>query len=85
MEKTTAIDPDGVEWTHEIDQDQDGDGFWYDEHYAVSPTGERRHLSWSRFGHYGSRHFIRYVEAGMPKRQSIGNWHPEDIEALEGD
>lgn len=79
MEKTTAIDPEGVEWTHDIDEEQDGDGFWCDEHYAISPTGERRHLGWSRFGHYGAEHFIRFIEAGMPRRQGIGNWSPTDI------
>ena len=84
MEKTTATDPDGIIWTHDIALDQDGDGFWYDEHFAISPTGDRHHLPWSRFGHFGPRHFIRYVEAGMPERKTIGNWHPKDIEALKG-
>jgi len=77
MEKTTATDPDGIIWTHDIALDQDGDGFWYDEHFAVSPTGDRHHLPWSRFGHFGPRHFIRYVEAGMPEAQDDRKLAPE--------
>lgn len=85
MGKTTMIDPDGVEWTHDIDQEQDGDGFWYDEHYAISQEGERRHLGWSRFGRYSDEHFKLFVEAGMPKRDAIGNWSPDDIMQIGAD
>lgn len=83
MEKITAIDPEGVEWTYLTEEERDGDGFSYDDHYAVSATGERRILHWSRFDYYRREHFVRFIEAGMPRSPTIGNWHPEDIMALE--
>lgn len=83
MEKITAMDAMGISWTYETEEERDGDGFYYDEHYAVSPDGKRRHLDWSRFGHYNREHFERFVAAGMPRRKGLGPYRPEDIVEME--
>ena len=83
MEKIPAIDAMGITWTYDTEEERDGDGFYYLDHYAISPDGKRRHLDWSRFGHYDQRHFERFVSAGMPRRSGIGPYRPEDIMQLE--
>lgn len=82
MEKITAIDSDGLEWSWVTEEEQDGDGFWANEHYALGPNGERRHLDWSRFANYTTDNFKTYIAAGMPRRTGIGPWSPLEIQRL---
>ena len=37
MEKITAIDAMGITWTYDTEEERDGDGFYYLDHYAISP------------------------------------------------
>ena len=79
MEKNSVTDQNGVSWTYETREERDGDGFYYNDHFAISSTGEERALDWSRFDQFQADHFERYVLAGMPERQGIAPWHPDSI------
>jgi hypothetical protein len=74
-----ATCPEGRTWAWLIEDEYDSEGFRTDSHVAVDvATGEERHLNWSRFQYYTSRHFVAFVEGGFANAGRSNIW-PDDI------